>query len=101
MASRSSRFHASLHMSRTIMGIEKRAFGGLVFAASFLVVSKSYWGIPMIVALYMLARWLTKRDGQFMAVFFQYLNEGHVYDATPRTSDFKARPKGWGRGLPL
>lgn len=83
------------------MGIEKTSFGGLVFATSFLIVAKSYWGIPLVIMFYMLARWLTKRDGQFMQVFFQYLNEEHVYDATPRPSDFKSRPKGWGKGLPL
>jgi len=83
------------------MGIEKASFGGLVVAGSFCVVARSYWGAPIIVILYFLARWLTKRDGQFMEVFFRYLNEEHVYDATPRISDYMSRPKGWGKGLPL
>lgn len=83
------------------MGIEKTSFGGLVFITSFCVVAKSYWAVPLVVLVYLLARWMTKRDGQFMQVFFSYLNEEHVYDATPRSSDFKSRPKGWGKGLPL
>lgn len=83
------------------MGVEKASFGGLAFALSFLVVAKFYWAMGFIVIAYLLMRWLTKRDGQFMAVFFRYLNEDHIYDATPRTDDFKKRPKGWGRGIPL
>ena len=83
------------------MGIEKASFGGLVFASSFCLGARSYWGVPIIVILYLLAKWLTKRDGQFIEVFFKYLNEEHVYDATPRASDYKSRPKGWGKDLPL
>ena len=101
MASRSSRFHQSLHHSRLIMGIEKTTFGALVFASCFCFVAKSFWGVPLIVVLYLLARWLSKRDGQFMTVFFRYLNEEHVYDATPRIRDYASRPKGWGKNLPL
>lgn len=83
------------------MGIEKASFGGLVFAASFCLVAHSYWGAPVIVGLYFVARWLTKHDAQFLAVFLKYLNEEHVFDATPRMKDMKSRPKGWGKGLPL
>ena len=101
MASRYSKFHNSLQRTQTIMGIESTAFGGIVFAASFMVVAKAYWAIPVLVFIYLIARWLTKSDGQFMVMFFRYLDEGHVYDATPRTSDFMRRPKGWGRGVPL
>jgi len=101
MASRSSAFHQSLQRSRLIMGIEKASFGGLVFASSFCLVARSYWGVPIILLLYLLAKWLTKGDAQFVEVFFKYLNEEHVYDATPRMSDYKSRPKGWGRDLPL
>ena len=82
------------------MGIEKASFGGLVFASSFCMAARSYWGFLVIVLLYFVANWLTKRDPQFLEVFFQYLNEEHIYDATPRNSDFNSRPKGWGKGLP-
>ena len=101
MASRSSPFHLSLQRPRLIMGIEKASFGGLVFAASFCLVAQSYWGAPILVCLYLVARWLTKRDAQFLEIFFKYLNEEHVFDATPRIRDMKSRPKGWGKGLPL
>lgn len=101
MASRSSPFHLSLQRPLLIMGIEKASFAGLVFAASFCLVAKSYIGAPVIVGLYLVARWLTKHDAKFLAIFFKYLNEEHVYDATPRIQDMKSRPKGWGKGLPL
>ena len=101
MASRSSPFHLSLQRPLLIMGIEKASFGGLVFAASFCLVAHSYWGVPVIVGLYFVARWLTKHDAQFLAVFLKYLNEEHIFDATPRIQDMKSRPKGWGKGLPL
>lgn len=83
------------------MGIERTAFGGLVFVLSFMVVAKAYWVLPIILMVYFMARWLTKSDGQFMAIFLRFLDEGNVYDATPRASDFESRPKGWGKGVPL
>jgi len=101
MASRSSIIHNSLQRSKTIMGIESSAFGGIVFAGSFIVVAKSYWALPILALIYFLARWLTKADGQFMKLFFRYLDEGHVYDATPRPSDYQKRAVGWGKGVPL
>ncbi len=82
------------------MGIEKASFAGLVLASSFCMVLRTYWGVPIIIVFYLLAKWLTKRDGQFIQVFFRYLDEGHVYDATPRSTDFTSRPKGWGKNLP-
>ena len=101
MASRSSPFHQSLHRPRLIMGVEKSSFAGLALVGTFLIVAKSYWGIPIVFLGYLIARWLSKRDDQFIGILMRYLREGHIYDATPRLEDAKSRPKGWGRGLPL
>lgn len=100
MADRASVFHQSLNRPRLILGIEKAAFGGLALAASFAMVAKSYWGFPVIFVVYLIARWLSKRDPLFVAVLFRYLSEGHVYDATPRLEDTQSRARGWGRSLP-
>lgn len=100
MASRSSLFHTSLHRPKLIMGLEKGMFGALVFIAVFALVARAYWIFPLTGVAYLVGRWLSKVDDQYMAILFRYLNEEHVYDATPRPSDFKKRPKGWGRGLP-
>lgn len=100
MASRSSPFYSSLHRPRLIMGIEKGSFAFLVMATTFAVVAKAFWAIPGMVILYLVARWLSKSDPQYVAILMRYLNESHVYDATPRPTDLTARPKGWGRGLP-
>lgn len=83
------------------MGVEKASFGALALAGAFSIVAQSYWGMPVIVILYLIARWLTKRDDQFVGILMRYLNEGHVYDATPRHEEYKSRPRGWGKGLPL
>lgn len=82
------------------MGVEKGAFAGLVFTGVFAMVASAYWLFPVVGLLYLVARWLSKVDDQYMAIFMRYLNEEHVYDATPRPNDFLRRPKGWGRGLP-
>jgi len=101
MASRSSPFHASLHRPRLIMGVESSSFAALALAATMCVVAQSYWGVPLVFLLYLLARWLSKKDDQFVGILMRYLNEDHVYDATPRVRDHASRPKGWGKGLPL
>jgi len=100
MALRSSPFHNSLHRPKLIMGVEKGMFGGLVFVAVFALVARAYWIFPLTVVGYLVGRWLSKVDDQYIAILFRYLNEEHVYDATPRPADFQRRPKGWGRGLP-
>jgi type IV secretory pathway VirB3-like protein len=97
---RSSRFHTSLHRPRLIMGIEKGAFGALVLAASTLLVARAYWLMLALVPAYLLARWLSKKDDQFMEILARYLREEHVFDATTRPNDFRRRPKGFGAGLP-
>lgn len=99
MASRSSAFHQSLNRPKLLMGIEKSAFAGLALAGTFAFVAKTYWGIPIVAILFMVARWLSKRDDKFVEILFRYLNEDHVYDATPRPSDHQVRPKGWGKGI--
>jgi len=83
------------------MGVEKGSFAFLVFMAVFCLVARAYWGFPLVGILYFIARWLSKRDDQYVAILMRYLNEDHVYDATPRLSDFSNRPKGWGRSLPM
>lgn len=82
------------------MGIEKGMFAGLVFMAVFGLVAKAYWLFAVTTVLYLVGRWLSKVDDQYVEVLLRYLNEEHVYDATPRPNDFLRRPKGWGRGLP-
>lgn len=101
MASRYSPFHTSLHRSRVIMGVERASFGAICFVGSFCFVAQSYWALPGLLILFWIARWLTKKDDQFVGVLLRYLDEGHVYDSIPRNSDLKSRPKGWGRGLPF
>jgi type IV secretory pathway TrbD component len=100
MASRSSPFHTSLHRPRLIMGVERGMFGGLVFLGVFALVAHAYWMGPMALAGLLVGRWLSKVDDQYVAILFRYLNEEHVYDATPRAADFGKRAKGWGRGIP-
>ncbi|MCV0439006.1 MAG: VirB3 family type IV secretion system protein [Hydrogenophaga sp.] len=100
MASRSSPFHISLHRPKLIMGVEKGSFAGIVFLAVFALVAKMYWAFPVVGVIYLIARWVTKKDDQFVAILLRYLNEEHVYDATPRASDVNSRPRGWGKGLP-
>lgn len=100
MASRASVIHQSLNRPRLILGVEKAAFGGLALAGAFAMVAQTYWGLPVIFVVYLLARWLSKRDPLFVAILLRYLGEGHVYDATPRMTDINERPRGWGKGLP-
>lgn len=83
-----------------IMGVEKGSFAFLVFCGVFALVAKAYQAFPIVVLMYLIARWLSKKDDQYAAMLLKYLNEEHVYDATPRISDTKTRPKGWGRNLP-
>lgn len=75
-------------------------FGGLVFFAVFALVARAYWMLPLFFIGYLVGRWLSKVDDQYVAILAKYLKEEHVYDATPRPTDFLKRPKGWGRGLP-
>jgi type IV secretory pathway TrbD component len=100
MASRFSAFHNSLHRPKLILGVEKGMFAGLVFFAVFGLVARAYWVFPLAFVGFLVGRWLTKRDDQYVAILLRYLGEEHVYDATPRPADFARRPKGWGRGLP-
>jgi type IV secretory pathway TrbD component len=82
------------------MGVEKGVFGALALAGAMLFGMRLYYLLPSLVILYLVGRWLSKKDAQFVAVLARYMTEEHVYDATPRPSDFKSRPPGWGRGLP-
>lgn len=100
MASRSSPFHTSLHRPKLIMGIEKGMFGGIALFGALVFGIRAYWLLPVMFLLYFVGKWLSKKDDQFVAILGRYLNEEHVYDATPRPSDYRRRPKGWGRGIP-
>jgi type IV secretory pathway VirB3-like protein len=97
---RASVFHASLHRPKTVMGIEPYAFYAVAFMGSFFFASKAYVVLPLVVLAYFAARWLTKKDPQFMATFMKYIEERHAYSALPRPEDWSKRPIGWGRGLP-
>lgn len=83
-----------------MMGIEKGAFAALVMIASFFLVAKAYWALPAVGLGYAVARWLSKKDDQFVAVLLVYLQQEHVYDAVPRLADAARRPQGFGKGLP-
>lgn len=82
------------------MGVEKGMFGGLILLAVFALVARAYWTLPIFVIFFLVGRWLSKVDDQYVAILLRYLNEDHVYDATPRPTDFQRRPKGWGRNIP-
>ena len=100
MPSRSSPFHSSLHRPKLLLGVEKGMFGALVFVAVFALVARAYWMAPLLAVAWLAGRWLSKADDQYVATLLRYLNEEHVYDATPRRDDLRARPRGWGRELP-
>ncbi|TWO71463.1 hypothetical protein FN976_11140 [Caenimonas sedimenti] len=101
MASRFSHFHTSLHRPKLIMGIEKGMFAGLMMLVTMGMGLRAYWFIPLAFLLFLVGRWLSKRDDQYVANLAAYLREEHIYDATPRPKDdVWMRPKGWGRGLP-
>ena len=82
------------------MGVEKGSFAFITFIGVFALVAKAYWSFPILVLAYLIARWVTKKDDQYVGILLTYLNEDHVYDATPRPEDFNRRPRGWGKGLP-
>lgn len=97
---RSSVFHASLHRPKTVMGVEPYAFFMVAFLGSFFFASKAYLAMPIVPVAFLVAKWLTKKDPQFMAIMFRYVEEKHAYSALPRPEDWEKRPVGWGRGLP-
>ena len=98
---RSSTFHTSLQRARLILGVEKGSFAVLVLLTMFFLVAQFYAGFAISLLGYFIARWMTKKDDSFVGAFAKYLQEEHTFDATPRPSDSKNRPKGWGRGVPL
>ena len=75
-------------------------FNGLAMLCAFAVVAKAVWFLPLALVIFLVGRWLSKVDDRYVAILLRYLNEEHVYDATPRPADFERRPPGWGRGLP-
>lgn len=97
---RSSPFHASLHRPKTVMGADPLGFYGAAFLGSFFFASKAYVAMPVALLAFFLARWLSKKDPNFMGVFKKYLDERDAYSAIPRPTDWSSRPAGWGKGLP-
>ena len=71
-----------------------------MLAASFAFVAQAYWAMPLMIVIWYIAKWLTKKDDQYVGILLKYLYEDHVYDATPRSTDYEKRPVGWGRNLP-
>lgn len=82
------------------MGVEPYAFYVVAFIGSFFFASKAYVVMPFVIVAFLAARWLTKKDPQFMATFLKYIDEKDAYSALPRPEDWSGRPAGWGRGLP-
>lgn len=97
---RGSVFHRSLNRPKLFVGIPLNAFLVIVLGGSFAFVAKVYWVIPCAALLWLIAKWLTKRDPAWMDVLEMYIKESHVYDSIPRKSTFNKRPAGWGKGLP-
>jgi type IV secretory pathway TrbD component len=97
---RGSKFHSSLNRPQLYAGVPILAFMLTALAGSFLFVAKIYYGIPSCFFLWLLFRWLTKKDPAWMTIIERYLKEEHVYDSLPRTKTIQSRPVGWGKGLP-
>lgn len=97
---RHSVFHASLHRPKTVMGADPMGFYGSAFLGSFFFASKAYIAMPVALLAFLIARWLTKKDPQFMSIFLRYVDESHAYTSIPRPTDWSERPPGWGKGLP-
>ena len=100
MASRSSPFHAALHRPRLILGVEKGFFAGLVIAGTMFLGLHLYSGFVFLPLFFLIGRWLSELEDQFVPLLLRYLQEGHVFDSTPRTTDRQERARGWGRDLP-
>ena len=100
MASRYSHFHTSLHRPRLVMGVESAYFSALALTFAIVLGTRMYVLLLGLLVLYLVGRWLSKKDALFVKVLARYLYEEHVYDATPRRDDFKNRPAGWGQGIP-
>jgi type IV secretory pathway VirB3-like protein len=97
---RESRFHPSLNRPKLFLGVPLNAFLLIVLGGSFAFVARIYWIVPGAFLLWLIAKWLTKRDSAWMDILEHYLKEEHVYDSVPRAKEYKRRPEGWGRGLP-
>lgn len=82
------------------MGADPMAFYGAAFIGSFLFASKAYLAMPVALVAFVVGRFMTKKDPQFMSIFFRYVEEAHAYSALPRPEDWSGRPAGWGKGLP-
>ncbi len=82
------------------MGVEKGFFAGIVIAGTLFLGFHLYSALLLLPPGFLVGRWLSKRDDQFVGLLIKYLDEGHVFDATPRTGIVKSRPRGWGRDLP-
>ena len=97
---RSSTFHSSLNRPQLYAGVPTMEFLLIMLGGSFCFVAKIYQAIPAMLLLWVIARWLTKKDTAWAEILQQYLRETHVYDSLPRPVTFLNRPRGWGKGLP-
>ncbi len=82
------------------MGVAEKAFYIVCFMAIFLFVMRLYWAIPLCLPVVWIARWMTKRDAQFMEVFMRYTKEKAVFDPWFNRDTMKSRPERFGRELP-
>ena len=95
---RSSTFHPSLHRPKLVMGADPMAFYGAAFLGSFFFASKAYLALPVALIAFVIGRWMTKKDPNFMTIFMRYLDEKDAYSPLPTPTDWARRPIGWGRG---
>lgn len=97
---RSSRVYTSLNRHKKVMGVEKRAFMVVAFAASSMFATRLYLGLLFVPLLHLLMQWLTKKDYHFFDIFMRFMDEDDAYGSLPHPSTMEQRPKGWGKGLP-
>jgi type IV secretory pathway TrbD component len=99
MARRSSSVHSSLNRPKLFMGVAPLAFQLVIFFASFLFAGRLYTVMPLALLMYLVARWLSKKEPLFADLFLRYANEKDVYGSLCHPSDWSSKPRGWGRGL--
>ena len=82
------------------MGVEKRAFMVVAFAASTMFATRMYGGLLLVPFLHLLMQWLTKKDYHFFDIFLRFMDEEDAYGSLPNPDTINNRPEGWGKGLP-
>lgn len=98
---RVSPVHKSLHLRKTIAGVESRLAilnGTFALTATFALESP----FPLVVAIgaHYVLRYLTKSEPNLMLIYMRYRTLGDIYDPWARRNMSQhARPKGFGKGL--